>query len=335
MVVAGQFPLSFEGSVRLVECLYEGLLWGIDPRPLLYDLRRRLYAQFHENHDWASLTAYVSFPSDFDEQLQGVKIEQAMQSINAAMNHADEATRKLSTKIIETGRSKEMPPPTSDEEKKILIKRAQEKIEDAKARLERLLKCIPDQEWRINALLASTEKREAEVMWWATVLFDETEKKDFSRRHKKLLRQARDHYWDSFLRKKSSSWAAVQYLSLTLIIQKSSLYAPESRDNGDREEKNPEALWSLAHLLALCDLNSTNQEHRTWGLGNLIELYLLALIIKNDDPRELKVYKQRALNMQTCWLTSLALMHFWSIPHGGRYYATLNGSERLPRWGSP
>jgi hypothetical protein len=79
-----------------------------------------------------------------------------------------------------------------------------------------------------------------------------------------------------------------------LIIQKSSLYAPESPDNGDREEKNPKALWSLAHLLALCDLNSTNQEHRTWGLGNLIELYLLALIIKNDDP-ELEVYKQRAL----------------------------------------
>lgn len=121
-------------------------------------------------------------------------------------------------------------------------------------------------------------------MWWASEssLFDETENKDFRRRHKKLLGKARDHYWDSFLRQKSSSWAAVQYLSLTLTIQKSSLFyssevlpnAPETPDEtiGDREEKNPEALWSLAHLLALYNLNSTNQEHRTWGLGNLIEL---------------------------------------------------------------
>lgn len=172
----------------MLEYLYDGLLWGVDPRPLLYDLRRRLYSQFHENHDWASLTAYISFPSDFNEQLQGVKIEQAMQSINAAMNHADEATRKLSEKI-QTSRSDAMPP-TTDDEKKVLIKRAQKKIEDAKARLERLLKYTPDQEWRINALLASTEKREAEVMWWASEssLFDETENKDFKRRHK--------NYWE-------------------------------------------------------------------------------------------------------------------------------------------
>src|ERR1044072_9754380 len=74
MVVAGQFPLSFDGSVRLVECLYERLLWGDDPRPILYDLRRRLYAQFQWNHDWASVTAYVSLPSDFDKQLAHVQI---------------------------------------------------------------------------------------------------------------------------------------------------------------------------------------------------------------------------------------------------------------------
>lgn len=307
MVVAGQFPLSFEGSVRLLECLYEGLLWGVDPRPLLYDLRRRLYSQFQDNHDWASMTAYISFPPDFIEQLQGVKIEQAMQSINAAMNHADEATRKLSTKI-QTSRSVDDIQAPSDEEKKSLIKNAQKKIEDAKARLERLLKGIPNQEWRVNALLASTEKREAEVMWWAskvTSLFDKKENKDFKSRHKKLLRKARDHYWDSFQRKKSSSWAAVQYLSLTLIIERSSLFhgsdPPVSaagvpvETNGYRDERNPQALWSFAHLLALYEMNSSDKEVRTWGLGNLIELYLLALIMKNEAPEKLEEYSHRAL----------------------------------------
>lgn len=298
MVVAGQFPLSFEGSVRLLECLYEGLLWGVDPRPLLYDLRRRLYSQFQANHDWASLTAYISFPSDFNEQLQGVKIEQAMQSINAAMNHADEATRKLSDKI-QTSRSIEGMSPTSDEEKKELITNAQEKIAAAKARLERLLKCIPVKEWYINALLASTEKREAEVMWWASKipsLFDKKENKEFKSRHKKLLQKAREHYWDSFLLKKSDNWAAVQYLSLTLVIQQSSLFhssealsnadAISDQTNGDREEREPAAVWSLTHLLALYDLNSPEQEHRIRGLANLIELYLLALTMPNNDPKK-------------------------------------------------
>ena len=78
MVVAGQFPLSFGGSVRLVEVLYDGLLWGYDPRRLIFDLRRRLYSQFPSKHDWASLTTYLSLPSDFDEQISATKINQAL-----------------------------------------------------------------------------------------------------------------------------------------------------------------------------------------------------------------------------------------------------------------
>jgi CHAT domain len=299
MVVAGQFPLSFEGSVRLLECLYEGLLWGVDPRPLLYDLRRRLYSQFQDNHDWASLTAYISFPPDFDKQLQGVKIDQVMQSIEAALNHADEATRKLSPKI-QTSRSKEEPMPTSDE-KKELIKKAQKKIEDAKARLERLLKEMPAMEARIKGLLASTEKREAEIMWWAsgTHIFDEKENKRFLSKHKKLLLKAREHYWDSFLSHKTSGWAVVQYLSLASIIQKCPLFDDDedslNEAEGDREEKNAEALWSLAHLLSLYDLNSRNAKQRNGGIGNLIELYLLACIMKYGDPEKLEDFEKRAL----------------------------------------
>ena len=95
--------------MRLVEVLYDGLMWGIDPRLVLFDLRHRLYAQFPEQHDWASVTAYVSLPPDFDEQLSGVQIEQAMQSINAAMNHADEATRRLFPKIRRKQTSPEPP----------------------------------------------------------------------------------------------------------------------------------------------------------------------------------------------------------------------------------
>lgn len=323
MVVAGQFPLSFEGSVRLLDCLYEGLLWGVDPRRLLYDLRRRLYAQFPDNHDWASLTAYVSFPSDFIEQLESAKIDQANEGINAAMNYADEATRKLSTKI--QSQSAQDSVATTDEEKKVLILSALEKIVKAKARLEGLLKKIPAHERRIKGLLASTEKREAEVRWWASktlsendgetvsTLVDGEENRGFLNKHKKLLQKSRDYYWDSFKLQRSNPWGLVQYLSLTLILHPSSFFpdakpvqngeTPEELpqetpevNNCDEDEKDPVALWTVAHNLSLHDLqNCGNQQERIWALGNLIELYLLALIMKTFDPMKLQAFEQHAL----------------------------------------
>lgn len=305
MVVAGQFPLSFEGSVRLLECLYEGLLWGADPRPLLYDLRRRLYSQFQWNHDWASLTAYVSLPQDFDKQLPRVQIDRAMRSINAAMNHADEATRRLSKRIRKSSTSE---PQVPDEEKRVLLESARHRIEEAKKRLERLLERFPKQSSHIHGLLASTEKRQAEILYAAASrfsLFDEKIRVRYEHDYKELLRRARDHYWDSFLLERKDSWAVVQYLSLTLILQKSDQFEksaslPDEAEASDkakeRAEKDPDALWSLAQLLSLYDLNSRKRDLRIWAHGNLIELYLLSLVMKPDNDRpEPEEAERRAL----------------------------------------
>ena len=57
LVIASQFPLSFGGSVRMVQTLYDGLLWGEDPRAVLVDLRRQLHTEFPDTADWASLGA--------------------------------------------------------------------------------------------------------------------------------------------------------------------------------------------------------------------------------------------------------------------------------------
>jgi hypothetical protein len=295
MVIAGQFPLSFEGSVRLVDCLYEGLLWGKDPRPLLYDLRRRLYAQFKENHDWASLTAYVSLPSDIDQQLPKVQISQANRSINAAMNHADVATRRLSKRIKsdepESGNVKEL---------KALVEKALHKIEEAKKRLEALVKRLPGKAAQIYGNLASAEKRHAEVLFAAAnsrvFAADPRGKSRYLREHEELLRRARDHYWDSFMLDRTDSWAVVQYLSLTLMMQKSGQFKksaslPEETEAAqraagvEREERDPDGLWSLAHLLSLYDLNSKNNQARIWAHGNLIELYLLSLAMRPSPER--------------------------------------------------
>jgi hypothetical protein len=288
MVVAGQFPLSFEGSVCLVECLYEGLLWGTDPRRLLYDLRRRLYAQFPDRHDWASLSAYISLPDDFDSQLANVRIERVVKSIDAAMNHADEVTRSLYSekgeKLEETSK-----PKRDERETGQLLDDALGRIAVAKERLAHLLDCLPDQKFRIHGSMASTAKRQGEALYCAATVPKKSP--DLKKLDPKkltdsdaLLSESRDHYWESFLLNRSSSWALVQYLSLTLVMQHSDRF-PElgiraSKEQGPADPVPPkmdlEALWSMAHLLSHFDLRSKERMENIWAYSNLIELYLIA-----------------------------------------------------------
>ena len=96
LVVASQFPLSITGSIHMVQTLYDGLLWGKDPRLVIDDLRRTLKVQVPKTHDWASIVAYATFPDDLEKQLSRVRIEQADRSMNAALNHADRATSYMS-----------------------------------------------------------------------------------------------------------------------------------------------------------------------------------------------------------------------------------------------
>lgn len=343
MVVAGQFPLSFEGSVRLAECLYEGLLWGKDPRPLLYDLRRRLYAQFKENHDWASLTAYLSLPTDMDSQLRSVQIARANSSINAAMDHADVATRRLSKRYDTTSEMDE----DGGAELDALIGKALDKIEKAKERLKALLKQLPSESARIYGNSASTEKRHAQVHFAAAQRYlqagDTANHSRHMKEHDELLLTARDYYWDSFTLDRSDSWAVVQYLSLTIIMQKSGRFGKRASLPAAgaivREERNPNALWSLAHLLSLYDLNSKSRDIKIWAHGNLIELYLLSLIMGPGEgrPDEAKA-TERAIRY-TDALVDLAGRDTFEVYSTRRqvlrYLEWFGGSEGFSTLGAP
>jgi CHAT domain len=72
-VVASQFPLTVVGSVVLAEDLYADLLQGGDPRIALHRVRQHLAMRFGDRHDWATLVAYASFPSDFDRQVDAFR----------------------------------------------------------------------------------------------------------------------------------------------------------------------------------------------------------------------------------------------------------------------
>jgi CHAT domain len=271
MVVAGQFPLSFEGSVRLVEVLYDGLLWGTDPRCLIDDARRRLFSQFSSTHDWASLTAYLSLPRNFEQRLPNIRIGQAQRSVDAAMNHADELTGSG--------------PKSNGVESEKRFEVARSRMSKAEKRLNGLVSSIPEQRALIYGLLASTEKRRAEVLHHASSLESSLEDgKSLIDESKTLLVKARDYYWDSYLIDRTHHWAVVQYLSLDQVIT----HPPNSTEVSDpayhQKERDPKALWTLAQVQSLNDLYLDDLPRQRWAHGNLIELSLLSLLpdLKNS-----------------------------------------------------
>ena len=96
LVVASQFPLSIEGSVPLVETLYQGLLWGGHPLILLQQIRAELHARHTSRwHDWASLVVYEALPRDAADQLERTRYFQAKRAVDAALERIDVVVERI------------------------------------------------------------------------------------------------------------------------------------------------------------------------------------------------------------------------------------------------
>ena len=277
LVIGSQFPLSFPGSVAMVETLYGGLLWGQDPRILVSDLRRQLHSMYPESHDWASIAAYASLSSGFEAQLETVQLDRVMDHINTAMNHADEATKVASRHRhdnVETGSHTDMVR---------LLGQAKDRLERARLRLENLLQPGSAQHVKVLGLLASTEKRQAGVLHETSSsgeVSQDSHEQDRAE-SRRLLERARDHYWQTFRLDRTRCWSIVQYLSLDLVLRhwtKTAQTAPSRR-----AERDPTDLWTLAHILSTQDLSSSDPDKVVVALGNLVELQVLAMF---DDIRE-------------------------------------------------
>jgi hypothetical protein len=278
MVIASQFPLSFGGSVRMVEMLYEGLLSGEDPRRLLIDLRRSLHTQFPDTHDWASVTAYSSLPSNFDRQLAGVQIQLARRRIDVALDLADEVVARVergdrrSRRQVTPNQAGTTAAAVSADE----MASAMQRVRESRARLARLVDRLPSQRARIVALLASSDKREAALEY-------ETLKRKYSQvpegeldaRVWPPLERAGKLYDEAFSLDAAAYWAVVQYISLSVVMRHGGRQ-PQGADAADAEIGK---LWALAEVQSLRDVSSVDYTRHTWALGNLIELYLLASVI--------------------------------------------------------
>ena len=305
MVIASQFPLSFGGSVRMVEALYDGLLWGEDPRALLVELRRQLHAQFPDTHDWAALTAYSSLPADFSAQLATVQIQRAMTSINVALDLADAVVARIPpvpllaapapapaggtpTAAAKARRGKAAsaaaavappaPPPPADAGVVDELDAALGRVRRAKQRLQATMDRHAGQRARILGLLASTEKREAALSHERALRTDATPGTPEAAARAghetdmwASLARARTLYFGCYALERTPYWTT-QYLSLTAVLRAGGRL-PADADSPGRDST---ALWNLAEVQALHDLTGPKPTERAWALGNLIELYLLA-----------------------------------------------------------
>ena len=276
MVIASQFPLSFGGSVRLVEKLYDGLFWGDDPRSLLIELRRLLHSQFPETHDWASVTAYTSLPADFERRLGAAQIQRAMTAINLALSGADAAVLRLAAAAQAPG-VEATPTATAAAE----TRSAMAQVRSAKQRLTDLVARLPDQRGRVLNLLASTEKREAEFAHSRAVSLA-TAPDDAMWAG---LARARQLYFDHYALGRSP-YAAIQYLSLGAVLQHAGRAAGGAAGGAELPGRAADKLWDLAEVQAQLDLQDPDPQIRVWALGNLIELYLLAPTIAGVAGRD-------------------------------------------------
>lgn len=282
LVVASQFPLSFAGSIHMVEVLYDGLLWGNDPREVLHQLRSKLFAlHAADTHDWASVIVYAALPEKIADQLEDTRYEQAKEAINAALGEVDEVIRGWQG-------SKSSGDPLQVEERiETLFKRTLA----AKDRMP-VKGAYETEGWGMKA---STEKRQAQLLfhlgetWYAK---DNREKAaEALDRSFGYLQAARGSYLEAVrqnleksdrpLRQKPSvHWVLVQHLSLDAVV-------------GEEPGSLHEDRWFTARLSALTDLEAEKRETRAWAHGSLLELYLLALglplrsaLIKPQEARK-------------------------------------------------
>ncbi|MBC7821344.1 MAG: CHAT domain-containing protein [Planctomycetaceae bacterium] len=254
LVIASQFPLSFDGSVIMTEVVYDGLLWGIDPRQVLFCLRRDLRARLSQLHDWASIVAYAALPPDIATQLRDVRIRQANDCVCAGFNIRDQ-----------------LAPDSPSDENELLSKDPEYWRRGASERMQKGFDVLWDlrksadsdpleNQIRLLGIMASAEKRVAEYRFnhpQPGTKIDNRVLADIG----KGLERSRGLYNEAFQLDRSEAWALVQSLTLTAILEE-----PNDVD---------EILFNLAECLARHDCIHAKETRQCWALGNMIELYLL------------------------------------------------------------
>lgn len=231
--------------------LYEKLLVeGDDPRKALNETRKALTD--NQLHDWASLVAYTRFPDDIDDQINNIRLKVLLESMKTSNAWADHLL-KYKNEI---------------EADKIISA-----FENISARLDKsigdLINLFATNPQGLKTtyaehfgLLGSAFKRKAEHLFRMTKLKKE-KSVSLIKESEVSLKTSREYYFQGYDKQKNH-WTAIQYLSLTAIIE------------GTLRNPEDQSLWAFTKILAEDDAKESKDPiTRIWAWGTLAELYLL------------------------------------------------------------
>jgi len=218
-------PLTFRGSATLARVFYQGLMAGIDPRRVLYQVRRELFRQ-RDSHDWASVAAYAATPFDFDEQVKNFRIKQLHRFIDSAFE-----------------RARQNPANAAEE-----LSRVDSLLDEWRHEVEQNGRASEASEYL--GMKGSVAKQKAELA---------TSPEELSRR----LKEARAYYKEAMERDMGKHWVVVQYLFLSSLLSSGDqadssekwLYQLAER-SAERALNDPEQKkWAIGSLLELAILS--------------------------------------------------------------------------------
>ena len=248
-VFASQFPLTKKGSVKMTETLYPRILRGMDPRQVLYEVRRQLYMTSEMDHDWASMTVFASMPDDavsFQEQVDNFFKRQMRRAIEVFFDRADNG-----------------------------------KVSDIKTVLDNVTTLLNNWEHQLpTGNLTDDRIRRAECYGLhgsaykrIALLSYSSSKKNETVDAKKILATSLSYYKKSmdeivFDNSRYYYWVATQYLSLSAVINPT-----QSNKDTYRFVKN----------LVEEDLNELKGDDLAWAYATMAELELLYLFHDNID----------------------------------------------------
>jgi hypothetical protein len=285
-VVASQFPLHMHSSTLAVEILYKGLLKGLDPRWLIYELRQRLFAHCNDTHDWASIVAYATVPENFEHQVAAFRDHQRRREIEVKFHIADQYLKSISDNKLPSGTSNDKLPGGTPNNK----------LPERYESLERLYESIrtehqnwleeldddtpPSQRAEVFGMFAAAEKR-------IGLLYEAQSNTDIDtdqENTRKSFKKACKYYKQAMETAPGNHWGMTQYLSMRAILEldkDSNLFLKELHE-----------LWVTAVYIAKW-ASTFDKKAKADALASLAELELLGSVYAFPEAFNLNVSKDR------------------------------------------
>ena len=265
-VYASQFPLTQDGSVKLVSSLYSELIGAKDPRMTLY--RTREVLDDGEMHDWASFVAYARFPADINTQLAETRLKQQFEPMKITAKWADHVLINLDK--IGADKIHQVLKDIDDRLSKSIVGLEEQLDENGNSTLaSAALKA------EHFGLLGSAFKRKAEHLF-NMAKTEKDEKEILLQKSIEALRNSALYYKKGFDADPSSHWNAMQYLSLKAVSGESLT--------------DDITVCTVISFMAERDVREAKKEvDKIWAWGTLAELYLL-------QPLTVPIDQQKKVN---------------------------------------